>query len=130
MPGLAQPVVLKHPVTRAPCLYVNKGFTHRILDVPDQESAALLDKLFEHAKREEFIYRHRWQAGDLLIWDNYSTQHRATGGYALPQRRPHVAHDDPGFPAPVKKRPAMMEIRQLGTTLMRRWMALCAAFPA
>ena len=80
-------MVLKHPVTGAPCLYVNKGFTHRIVDVPEEESAALLERLFEHAKREEFVYRHRWQVGDLLIWDNYSTQHRATGGYALPQRR-------------------------------------------
>lgn len=87
MPGVSHPVVLSHPVTRAPCLYVNKGFTHRILDVPDEEGKALLEMLFEHVRREEFIYRHRWQAGDLLLWDNYSTQHRATGGYALPQRR-------------------------------------------
>lgn len=87
MPGVSHPVVLPHPVTHAPCLYVNKGFTHRILDVPDEEGNALLELLFEHVRREEFIYRHRWQAGDLLLWDNYSTQHRATGGYALPQRR-------------------------------------------
>jgi taurine dioxygenase len=98
MPGLRQPVVLKHPVTRAPCLYVNKGFTHRIVGLPEGESAALLERLFEHAKREEFIYRHQWQVGDLLIWDNYSTQHRATGGYALPQRRHMWRTTIQGFP--------------------------------
>jgi taurine dioxygenase len=87
MPGVRHPVVLRHPVTGAPCLYVNKGFTHRILDLPNEDSAALLEELFEHVSRKEFIYRHRWQVGDVLLWDNYSTQHRATGGYALPQRR-------------------------------------------
>ena len=98
MPGVRQPVVLNHPVTKAPCLYVNKGFTHRILDLPDDEAAALLEELFEHAKQPEFIYRHRWQVGDLLMWDNYSTQHRATGGYALPQRRHMWRTTIQGFP--------------------------------
>lgn len=98
MPGVSHPIVLKHPLTRAPCLYVNKGFTHRILDLPDAEGEALLEKLFEHARREEFVYRHRWQVGDLLMWDNYSTQHRATGGYALPQRRHMWRTTIQGFP--------------------------------
>lgn len=87
MPGVQHPVILSHPLTGKPCLYVNKGFTHRLLGVPASESDALLEQLYEHARRAEFIHRHRWQEGDLLLWDNYSTQHRATGGYALPQRR-------------------------------------------
>ncbi len=98
MPGVSHPIVLKHPLTRAPCLYVNKGFTHRILELPDEEGSALLEKLFEHARREEFVYRHRWQVGDLLMWDNYGTQHRATGGYALPQRRHMWRTTIQGFP--------------------------------
>ena len=98
MPGVSHPIVLPHPMTQAPCLYVNKGFTHRILDIEEKEGAALLEKLFEHARREEFIYRHRWQTGDLLMWDNYSTQHRATGGYALPQRRHMWRTTIQGFP--------------------------------
>jgi len=87
MPGVSHPVILPHPMTKVPCLYVNKGFTHRIVDLPDAESTALMEELFDFAKRPEFVYRHKWQKGDLLLWDNYSTQHRATGGYALPQRR-------------------------------------------
>jgi len=98
MPGVRQPVVLEHPLTGAPCLYVNKGFTHRILDLPEEEGAALIEKLFEHARRPEFIYRHQWKVGDLLLWDNYSTQHRATGGYKLPQRRHMWRTTIQGFP--------------------------------
>jgi taurine dioxygenase len=98
MPGVRWPVVLKHPLTGAPCLYVNKGFTHRILDVPEEEGKALIEKLFEHVKRPEFVYRHQWKVGDLLLWDNYSTQHRATGGYQLPQRRHMWRTTIQGFP--------------------------------
>lgn len=87
MPGIQHPIVIEHPVTREPCLYVNEGFTHRILDLPEEEGKALLQRLYEHARSPSFIYRHRWKVGDLLLWDNYSTQHRATGGYQLPQRR-------------------------------------------
>jgi taurine dioxygenase len=87
MPGVTHPIVLEHPVTKQACLYVNKGFTHRIPDLQGDEGKALLEQLFEHAHQPEFIYRHRWQVGDVLLWDNYSTQHNATGGYALPQRR-------------------------------------------
>jgi taurine dioxygenase len=98
MPGVQHPVILKHPVTQAPCLYVNQGFTHRIIGLSDEESRRLLEELFEHARRDEFIYRHRWQVGDLLFWDNYGTQHRATGGYQLPQRRHMWRTTIQGFP--------------------------------
>ena len=42
---------------------------------------ALLDELFAHQLRPEFIYRHRWRQGDLVIWDNRAVNHRACGGY-------------------------------------------------
>jgi len=87
MPPVRHPIALKHPLSKEPCLFVNKGFTHRIPDLPEDESRALLDALFEHAVRPQFVYRHQWQKGDVLLWDNYSTQHRATGGYSLPKRR-------------------------------------------
>jgi hypothetical protein len=44
-------------------------------------------ELFGHLREPRFVYGHRWQAGDLLVWDNAATQHRATCDYALPQRR-------------------------------------------
>ncbi|MFN7418741.1 MAG: TauD/TfdA dioxygenase family protein, partial [Alphaproteobacteria bacterium] len=46
-----------------------------------EESQALLGFLFAHLTREEFIYRHRWTEGDLLMWDNRCTMHFAEGGY-------------------------------------------------
>ena len=51
LPGVSHPVVVAHPLTHEPCLYVNQGFTHRILELPDDEGAALLERLFEHARR-------------------------------------------------------------------------------
>lgn len=87
MPPVHHPVILKHPVSKEPCLFVNKGFTHRIVGLPQEESRALLDELFDYATQRDFVYRHQWKAGDVLLWDNYATQHLATGGYKLPKRR-------------------------------------------
>ena len=98
MPGVSHPVILPHPMTKAPCLYVNKGFTHRIVDLPDAESTALMEELFEFAKRPEFVYRHKWQKGDLLLWDNYSTQHLASSDYGPDQPRMMWRTVVKGFP--------------------------------
>ena len=86
-PDVAHPVVRVHPETGRKCLFVNEGYTTRILDMDETESDALLAELFAHVKRPEFVYRHQWQVGDFLVWDNCSTQHRAVPDYALPQRR-------------------------------------------
>lgn len=86
-PDVEHPVVRTHPYTGRKCLFVNEGYTSRIVGLSDAESDALLAELFEHATRPEFVYRHRWQIGDLLIWDNCSTQHRAVMDYELPRRR-------------------------------------------
>jgi len=87
MPPVRHPIAFKHPVSKEPCLFVNKGFTHQIPGLPEADGKALLEELFEHATKPEFVYRHHWQKGDVVIWDNYATQHRATGGYTLPKRR-------------------------------------------
>lgn len=86
-PDVVHPVVVTHEETGRRCLYVNEGFTTQILGMPEAESRELLDYLFDHVKRPEFMYRHKWQVGDLLIWDNMSTQHFAVADYALPLRR-------------------------------------------
>jgi taurine dioxygenase len=87
MPPVSHPIAFKHPVSKETCLYVNKGFTHRIHGLPETDSRALLDELFEHAAKPQFVYRHHWRKGDVLLWDNYSTHHKASGGYSLPKRR-------------------------------------------
>lgn len=78
IPEVSHPVVRAHPLTGRPALYVNEGFTLRIEGLPEDASAALLQELFAHSTRPEFVYTHRWQAGDLLMWDNACVIHSAT----------------------------------------------------
>lgn len=86
-PDAIQPVIRTHPVTGRKCIYVNEGFTTAIVGMPEDESRSLLEELFAHCIRSEFVYRHKWRIGDLLMWDNCSTLHHAIGDYVLPQRR-------------------------------------------
>jgi taurine dioxygenase len=86
-PDVAHPIVRTHPYTGRKCLFLNEGYTTRIVGLGETESDALLQRLFEHSTRPEFVYRHRWRVGDFLMWDNCSVQHRAVMDYALPQRR-------------------------------------------
>ncbi len=83
----AHPVVRTHPVTGRKCLYVSEGYTVRILDVPEDESKDLLAELTAHCVQPQFLYIHSWRVHDLVMWDDCSTQHKATFDYALPQRR-------------------------------------------
>jgi len=55
--------------------------------MPEEKSNALLSSLYEHVRRDEFTYRHRWEVGDVLMWDNYSTQHCAVSNYTPQQPR-------------------------------------------
>jgi taurine dioxygenase len=73
------PVVRIHPETGRKALFVNEGFTSRILDLPDAESRELLEVLFTHSTKACFVYRHRWQDHDLVFWDNRCTIHLAHG---------------------------------------------------
>jgi taurine dioxygenase len=86
-PAVTHPVVRTHPHTGRKCLYVNQGFTVSIDGMPAGESDALLGELFAHCIQERFIYRHHWQVGDLVMWDNCSTIHCAAGGYGPQHRR-------------------------------------------
>ena len=76
-----------HPITGRRSIYVNEGQTARILSLPEDEARELLEELCTHCTRPEFVYRHRWRIGDLLMWDNIPTQHLAICDYTLPQRR-------------------------------------------
>ena len=87
MPGVAHPIVLHHPLSGAACLYVNAGFTQRVIGLSPDESKALLERLYAHTARDEFVYRHKWRVGDVLMWDNYSTVHNAVSDYGPHQHR-------------------------------------------
>ena len=75
------PVVRVHPETGRKGLFVNPGFTSHVVGVSDAESRAILDLLFAHLTKPEHTIRHRWQAGDLGMWDNRSTSHYANRDY-------------------------------------------------
>jgi taurine dioxygenase len=87
LPDIAHPAVRTHPYTGKKCLFVNEGYTTRIVGMEQAESDALLAELFAHIVKPQFIYRHQWQVGDFLIWDNCAVQHKAVFDYKLPARR-------------------------------------------
>lgn len=87
IPDQVWPMARIHPVTGRKALYISPRFTIGIEGMAEDEADALLDILFAHQVRPEFLYRHVWQDGDVVIWDNASVIHRATGGYAYPDVR-------------------------------------------
>jgi taurine dioxygenase len=75
------PIVRVHPATARRALFVNRVYTIAIDGVPPDEAAQLLAFLCDHATRDALVYRHRWQADMLVVWDNRCVQHSAQGGY-------------------------------------------------
>lgn len=86
MPPVWQPMVRKHPWTGRPSLFISPIYNDAIEGMNDDEAAELLTELTEFAGREEFVYRHRWTQGDVVMWDNRCTMHRVTP-YDLNLRR-------------------------------------------
>ena len=85
-PKAEHPVVRTHPVSGRKALYVNSGFTTRIVQLKRPESDALLQFLYRHVETPEFHCRFRWQVNSIAFWDNRCMQHHAMWDY-YPQRR-------------------------------------------
>lgn len=86
-PDVDHPVARTHPITGRKALYVRTGECIGIPGMPDDEALPLIDELSERTIRPEFLYRHQWQIGDVLMWDNAAVQHWAPRDYEWPQRR-------------------------------------------
>jgi len=76
---VVHPIVRTHPENARKALFVSEGFTTRIVGLPEDESRQLLAQLYAHSVQPEHIYRHAWQPGDLVFWDNRSLIHLAAG---------------------------------------------------
>jgi len=87
VPDVEAPIVRTHPVTKRKGLFINEAHTSAIVGLPQAEGDALRNEICQHTIKPEFQYRHRWQAGDLLLWDNCSALHKANFDYDLPLRR-------------------------------------------
>lgn len=85
-PPVDHPLVRTHPETGRKGLYISHHIS-RIDGLPEAESRALLAALMEHATSERFVYANRWQSGDVVMWDNRATMHRATEYDAAGERR-------------------------------------------
>ena len=91
-------VVRTHPESKRKSLWVNPVYTIGIVDMSEQESERLLQRLFAHCLNDDLVYEHRWSANMLTMWDNRSVQHCAQGGYDGHRRLLHrttVAGDQP-----------------------------------
>ncbi len=72
------PVFRTHEDTKRKAIYVNRLMTVKIMDMPEDESEEILNQLFDHSEKREFVYEHEWTVGDLLLWDNRCSTHART----------------------------------------------------
>ena len=86
---IEHPVVRTHVETGRKALYVNRTFTLRFKDMTAEESAPLLEYLWQHAVRPEFTCRFRWRSGSIAFWDNRCVQHNAINDYDGQRRVMH-----------------------------------------
>ena len=80
-PVAVHKVVVRHPETQRRVLYVNRGFTSHINELPSSESAEVLQLLYRHLEKPDFQVRFRWRQHSIAFWDNRCTQHLAVWDY-------------------------------------------------
>ena len=85
LPPVPHVMVRTHPGSGRKSLYV-ASYAHEIQGMPTPEARMLLHDLIEHATQRQFVYTHRWRVGDLVMWDNRCTMHRARD-YDMSHRR-------------------------------------------
>jgi taurine dioxygenase len=81
------PLVTRHPVSGRKMLWLNPVYVVKIHGLANGESAMLLRHLYQHCTQPDFVYRHLWEADDIIIWDELATMHRAPKDYMPHPRR-------------------------------------------
>jgi taurine dioxygenase len=87
MPEATHPLVRTHPETGRKSLYLNPNRMEQVEGMDRAESDRLLDELIAHAIEPKYQYRHVWRQGDIVIWDNRATMHKANADYPAGERR-------------------------------------------
>ena len=77
----SHPMLKIHPETKKECLFINPVYTINIEGFSEDESQQLLWELYEHMIQDQFVYEHVWNEDMLIMWDNRTVMHQATGGY-------------------------------------------------
>lgn len=83
------PLIQRHPETGEEAIFSTLGYIIGIEGMAQAEAIALLSELAQWQSRDEFVYRHRWKPDMLVMWDNRSVLHKATGGYEGHRRELH-----------------------------------------
>lgn len=84
---VVHPLVRTHPNNGTKAIYMHQGKVEQFVGMSPKESQALIEELLETAIQPRFVYRHQWRLGDLLIWDDRATMHRAFADYDLSETR-------------------------------------------
>lgn len=85
------PLIRPHTETGKPAIYSTAGYIQGFVELGADESKALLAELYAYQGSAEFVYRHKWEKNMLVLWDNRSVLHKATGGYDGHDRLLHRA---------------------------------------
>jgi taurine dioxygenase len=85
--AVLHPLVRTHPDSGRKSIYINPIRIEGIVGLDHREALPLLDELLGHATDQRFQYRHAWQPGDLVIWDNSCLLHKANGDYDMSEVR-------------------------------------------
>ena len=86
-PPVSHPIFLAHPLTGRKVLYANPGYSIKINELGEKESAETLDFLFGHQTQEKYRYRHEWVERDVLVWEDFGTIHNAIPDYGPDEHR-------------------------------------------
>src|SRR4029434_6450033 len=84
------PIIRTHPETKRKALYFDPGKILRVEGLDASESDALIDELTGYMIQPDGQYRHKWRKGDIVIWDNRCSYHKAAGDYPLAEHRIHL----------------------------------------
>ncbi|MBL22355.1 MAG: taurine catabolism dioxygenase TauD [Rhodospirillaceae bacterium] len=88
-PGVRHPLVRVHPNSGKKCLFLGRRLNSYIFDHSVEESEELLDAIWAHTCRDRYVWEHKWDVGDLLVWDNRCTMHHRNAFPADARRLMH-----------------------------------------